>query len=143
MQHPSCNGFTLIELSIVLVIIGLIVGGVLVGRDLIYAAQWRRTMSDIEQFKTAITTFRGKYNCIPGDCPNAYDFFSANCGFNGAAGVNAAIDTSCTNMNNCNGNGNGVVEWSDSECGESVKMWQYLSLAGLVPGRFPVFANQF
>jgi prepilin-type N-terminal cleavage/methylation domain-containing protein len=47
------TGFTLIELSIVLVIIGLVVGGVLVGKDLIFAAQVRRAVSEAESFNTA------------------------------------------------------------------------------------------
>ena len=60
-------GFTLIELSIVLVIIGLIVGGVLVGQDLIKAAEVRATISQIERYNTAVNTFRGKYDALPGD----------------------------------------------------------------------------
>src|SRR6202167_3238935 len=63
----SQSGFTLIELSIVLVIIGLIVGGVLVGQDLIRAAEIRATISQIEKYNTAVNTFRGKFNAIPGD----------------------------------------------------------------------------
>ncbi len=69
------SGFTLIELSIVLVIIGLIAGGVLVGKDLINAAGVRATAADIEALKTATYAFKSKYNCLPGDCPNATDFF--------------------------------------------------------------------
>src|SRR5579883_2923623 len=65
------GGFTLIELSIVLVIIGLIVGGVLVGQDLIRAAQVRATISQIEKYNTAVNTFYGKYNALPGDIPAA------------------------------------------------------------------------
>jgi prepilin-type N-terminal cleavage/methylation domain-containing protein len=60
-------GFTLIELSIVLVIIGLIVGGVLVGQDLIRAAYIRAQISQIEKFNTAVNTFYGKYQALPGD----------------------------------------------------------------------------
>src|SRR4051812_37452108 len=55
-QHradASRSGFTLIELSIVLVIIGLVAGGVLVGREMIYAARIRATISQVEQFQTA------------------------------------------------------------------------------------------
>src|SRR6185312_11880077 len=61
------SGFTLIELSIVLVIIGLIVGGVLVGQDLIRAAEIRATVGQYEKYNAAINTFRSKYNGIPGD----------------------------------------------------------------------------
>jgi prepilin-type N-terminal cleavage/methylation domain-containing protein len=60
-------GFTLIELSIVLVIIGLIVGGVLVGQDLIKAAEIRATISQYEKYNAAMNTFRTKYNGMPGD----------------------------------------------------------------------------
>jgi prepilin-type N-terminal cleavage/methylation domain-containing protein len=74
MKHESlwdvdnkCRaGFTLIELSIVLVIIGLVVGGVLVGRDLICAAELRAQISQIEKYNTAVNTFYGKYGGLPG-----------------------------------------------------------------------------
>ena len=65
---PSMRaGFTLIEMSIVLVIIGLVVGGVLVGQDLIRAAYVRAQISQIEKFNTAVNTFYGKYGALPGD----------------------------------------------------------------------------
>src|ERR1700722_5890685 len=68
MHHPrSSSGFTLIELSIVLVIIGLIVGGILVGQDLIKAAEVRAQLSQIEKYNSAVNTFRAKFNAIPGD----------------------------------------------------------------------------
>jgi prepilin-type N-terminal cleavage/methylation domain-containing protein len=60
-------GFTLIEMAIVLVIIGLLVGGVLVGNDLIRAAGVRATISQIEKYNTAVNTFIGKYDAMPGD----------------------------------------------------------------------------
>jgi prepilin-type N-terminal cleavage/methylation domain-containing protein len=64
--------FNLIELSIVLVIIGLIVGGILVGRDLISAAAVRAQISQIEKYNQAVNTFRSKYGYLPGDIPDPY-----------------------------------------------------------------------
>src|ERR1700728_113591 len=65
------RGFTLIELSIVLVIIGLIVGGILVGQNLIAAAGVRATITQIEKFNTAANTFYNKFGYLPGDIPAA------------------------------------------------------------------------
>ena len=50
-----------------LVIIGLIVGGVLVGQDLIRAAETRAQITQFEKYQSAVNTFRGKFNAIPGD----------------------------------------------------------------------------
>lgn len=70
------HGFTLIELSIVLVIVGLIVGGVLTGQALIKAAQLRSDISQYEKIEIAANTFRVKYNCMAGDCKNASTLFT-------------------------------------------------------------------
>jgi prepilin-type N-terminal cleavage/methylation domain-containing protein len=60
-------GFTLVELAIVLVIIGLIIGGVLVGQDLIKAAELRAVSADIEKYNAAANTYRNRFNGLPGD----------------------------------------------------------------------------
>src|SRR5665213_3308988 len=79
--------FTLIELSIVLVIIGLIVGGILVGQDLIKAAEVRAQISQIEKYSSAVNTFRAKFAAIPGDMA----LITANqFGFSGTACTGAA-----------------------------------------------------
>lgn len=73
------HGFTLVELSIVIVIIGLIVGGIILGQELILAAAIRSQISQFEKLETALNTFRNKYNCFAGDCPIASTFFSGTC----------------------------------------------------------------
>jgi prepilin-type N-terminal cleavage/methylation domain-containing protein len=114
-QHTALGGFTLLELSIVLVIIGLIVGGILVGKDLIKAAELRNTASNFEKLKSAINAFRIKYNGVPGDMPNATDYWPA-------LGVAA------------NGNGNGFIDnWPI----ESAYPWAMLKEAGLFAGDNP------
>jgi len=61
------RGFTLVEISIVILIIGLLSAGILVGRDLIEAALVRAQIAQLEQFSTAVNTFRLKYGGYPGD----------------------------------------------------------------------------
>jgi prepilin-type N-terminal cleavage/methylation domain-containing protein len=123
------EGFTLIELSIVLVVIGLIIGAIFVGRDLIHAAELRATISQIEKLKSAVNTFKLKYNALPGDM-RASD----------AAAFGFAARTGGTG----DGNGNGFIEG----CGETASLggvglgcetvffWTDLAAAGLTPGSF-------
>lgn len=65
-QHTQ-SGFTLVELAIVLVIIGLIVASVLAGQDLIKSAELRATTKQYQEFQAAVNTFIGKFGGIPGD----------------------------------------------------------------------------
>ena len=135
-SRTSTKGFTLIELSIVLVIIGLITGGVLVGRDLIEAAKIRSVISDIEQIDTAVNTFRLKYNCIPGDCKNAARFgFRARSGFNCGDG-NGVISSAYAADNNDLLNFLEIARiiacFSFSGGDESQLFWSDLSRASLI-----------
>ena len=125
------KGFTLIELSIVLVIIGLIVGGVLVGQDLIKASEIRATVGQIEKYNSAVNTFRSKYNGLPGDLPiasaSAFGLFAMT---SGAVGL---------------GDGNGLLEGGSAAAtvglGETVAFWRHLSDANLVDGQMGTTGN--
>ena len=119
-QTAAEPGFTLIELSIVLVIIGLIVGGVLVGQDLIRAAEVRATIAQIEKYNTAVNTFRGKYDALPGDmnAASATTFgFSARGASPGMGDGNGVIEGSV------GGNGDGFIQG-----GETLAFWTDLSV---------------
>src|SRR5260370_12356418 len=72
------SGFTLLELSMVLVIIGLIIGGITVGANLIRAGQLQSVTKDVERFQQAILDFRDKYQSLPGDMPNAESFWGSD-----------------------------------------------------------------
>lgn len=111
-------GFTLIELSIVLVIIGLIVGGVLVGQDLIRAAEVRATVSQIEKYNTAVNTFRGKFNAIPGDMANStasqFGFSPSNCAATaGLRDGNGVIEGNAGSGSFLQGGGETGLFWND------------------------------
>jgi prepilin-type N-terminal cleavage/methylation domain-containing protein len=68
-MRKSRNGFTLVELSIVLVIIGLLIGGILVAQSMISAANITATVKQIGQFDAGVENFETKYGYLPGDAP--------------------------------------------------------------------------
>jgi len=63
------DGFTLVELSIVLVIIGLLIGGILVGQSMMETARITKTIKMLGQFDAGVENFKTKYNYLPGDAP--------------------------------------------------------------------------
>lgn len=117
------HGFSLVELSIVLVILGLLTGGILGGKSLIKAAELRAVGQEYENWQIAVKTFENKYAAIPGDMSNAEDFW-------GRSGVGDG--------KTWNGNGNGNINQAPSANthGEMFTFWQHLSLAGLIPGTY-------
>jgi prepilin-type N-terminal cleavage/methylation domain-containing protein len=135
-SQPKTAGFTLVEMSIVLVIISLVAGGVFAGATLVKTTQMRTSIMNITDFKTALSTFRERYDDIPGDMPNATDYWGAADGGNG-------IGADCGYLENldgltCNGNGNGIIEsWaSDVVVYEKLRAWQQLANAGLIKGQY-------
>jgi prepilin-type N-terminal cleavage/methylation domain-containing protein len=124
IARKQVEGLTLIELSIVLVIIGLLVGGVLTGRDLIQAARIRATISQYEKFQTAVNTFQVKYDALPGDLTTAQATM-----FNMLPLSRSSSSTT----------GNGILEEpvpAVNSTYEQVFFWSDLSTAGLIEGSF-------
>lgn len=76
-MKKDITGVSLIELAIVMVIVALLTGGVLAGKSLVKVTQINKLVSELNKTRLAYTNFVGKYNCKPGDCPNATTFFSA------------------------------------------------------------------
>jgi prepilin-type N-terminal cleavage/methylation domain-containing protein len=129
------HGFTLIELSVVLIIIGLVLGGILVGKDLIKAAEIRSLISQKQEYNTAANTFKEKYNYLPGDIPPSetaqLGFFTFTGSFAGKTG---------------RGNGNGIIEVTpniEQDCaGECGAFWRHLSDARLIAGNYGADSNK-
>jgi len=111
------SGFTLIEIAIVLVIIGLLLGGVLKGQELINSAKVKNLATDFRNIPVYIYGYQDKFKALPGDDKAAITHVAA------------------TN----NGNGDGVINgnWNDPTTGtttEAVNFWQDVRLAGLAAG---------
>ncbi len=114
------QGFTLIELAIVLVIIGLLLGGVLKGQELINSAKVKNMVSDLKNVQVFVYGYQDKYKALPGDDSKADTHVT---------GGTAATTGGTTN--------NGVIEgqWnSTTVTEESALFWQHVRLAGLAPG---------
>ena len=124
------RGFSLVELSIVLVILGLLTGGILAGQSLIRASELRAVSTEYQRYITAAQSFRDKYFAIAGDMPTATKFW----GDDNAVCPDAAIANGTPGT--CNGNGNGLVRIGSLEPYEQHRMWQQLALAGLIEGSY-------
>ncbi len=114
------SGFTLIEIAIVLVIIGLLLGGVLKGQELINSARVKNLATDFKNIPVFVYGYQDKFKSLPGD--------------------DAAVTTHITGSTLATTGGtpgNGVIEgaWnSTTATEESYLFWQHVRLAGLAPG---------
>jgi enoyl-CoA hydratase len=127
----TMNGFTLVELAITMVIIGLLIGGVLKGQQMIANARVTALTAQVQSYRAAHTTFRDVHQNLPGDMPNATTKLA-----------------DCTAANNCyNGNGDTMVgsitvNYSHDNQGASIALpavettmyWKHLLDAKLITG---------
>lgn len=132
MSHKSNSGFTLVELAISMIIIGLLIGGILKGQELVDSARARRLVSDLKTVEAATLAFYDSYKGMPGDMARATTRLP-----------------NCTAENFCmNGDGNGFVastggddfNWRNVIVGrathymESIQFWKQLAGVGLMGG---------
>lgn len=126
------SAFSLVELSIVLVILGLLTGGILAGQSLIRAAEVRSVTTEIGKLQSAVNGFRDKYMGLPGDITNATRFW----GDNNAQCPDAGIANGTPGT--CNGDGDGLMyrALAHNDTGEIFQAWNQLALAGLIEGSY-------
>lgn len=139
------SGFSLVELSIVLVVLGLLTGGILAGTSLIKAAKIHKTISTVESYQTAISTFRDKYGDLPGDMAEATEFWgNADTGAFGGECSNPRGDVGAGTQT-CNGNIDGRVgaafamgnmAGNHFQNYEMFRIWEHLANAGLIEGEY-------
>lgn len=109
-------GFTLIEMAVVLVIVGLLVGGIMAGQAMLRQSKLNKVTQEITSYLAAVKEFQTQYAGLPGDLPNAASYFS------GAA----------------SGNGNGKIGnfLPVTDYGEVFQAPYQLMRAGLITGNY-------
>ncbi|HET7200349.1 MAG TPA: prepilin-type N-terminal cleavage/methylation domain-containing protein [Burkholderiales bacterium] len=119
-------GFTLVEIAIVLVIIGLLLGGILKGQEMITQAKIKNVINDFNGVTTAVTSYQDRYRALPGDDPNATTRWTTQAP---ASGNGNGILAGLYNANDTTGSGG-----APAAAAESNLFWQHLRIAGFVPG---------
>lgn len=120
------KGFTLVEIAIVLVIIGLLMGGVLKGQELINSAKVKNLANDFRSISSFVYAYQDRFRALPGD---------DNAAVGHVAGVLATTPAGLVGNARISGNWNSVVQTD-----ETYLFWQHVRLAGLATGT-PVIGN--
>src|SRR5262245_57820242 len=108
----TSSGFTLVELSVVLVVIGLIIGSVVLGTGIMQNAKVTATANALQSIQSAVSTYNQNYNALPGDDSSAVAHFPTNGpavsgGGDGKIGATTLTDTFNPSATPAAGNGAG------------------------------------
>ncbi len=125
------KGFSLVELAIVLAIIGLLVGGVLAGSEMLRNSEVAAVATHFTTYESATKQFKDTYGYYPGDFPRATDIWGT------ASSCPGTVSTPSTDETTCDGDGDGTIEHlATASSQENMRAWQHLSNAGLIDGQF-------
>jgi prepilin-type N-terminal cleavage/methylation domain-containing protein len=113
------SGFTLIEIAIVLVIVGLLIGGVLKGQELITQAKIKSVVGDFTGTQTALYGYQDRYKQLPGNDPGAATRWTGATAGSGSGSI----------LGKYNDPSNTAIGTS-----ETPYFWQDLRLAGFIAG---------
>ena len=119
-------GFTLVEIAIVLVIIGLLLGGVLKGQELINSAKVKNLANDFRNIPLFIYGYQDKFKALPGD------HATANTAITGAANCTVTATTCVPGNGVINGTWNAAL--ADAATTETLMFWQHVRMAGFAAG---------
>jgi prepilin-type N-terminal cleavage/methylation domain-containing protein len=125
-KKASQAGFTLVEIAIVLVIIGLLLGGILKGQEMINQARIKNVINDFNGVVTAVNSYQDRYRALPGDDQNATARWTTQ---SPASGNGNGTVAGLYNANDTSGTGG-----APPAAAESNLFWQHLRIAGFVPG---------
>lgn len=119
------KGFTLVEIMIVLVIVGLLLGGALKTHEMVVNAKLKRIEISRADISTAVLAYKDRYKQLPGDHDSADQHFSIY-----TDGINDPLPAEI------NGNRNGTVDgsWNGAPNSETANFWKHLRAAELIGG---------
>jgi prepilin-type N-terminal cleavage/methylation domain-containing protein len=113
LKNNHNSGFSLVELAIVLIVIGLIIGGVLKGRELIESARLKSVLTQLNEYRVATGTFMDMFDALPGNYSEAKEYIHKDL---------------------LNGTGNGQIDGDGlAQNKEAGQFWAHLAAAGLIP----------
>lgn len=139
MPHISSekiNGFSLVELAIVITIIALLTGGVLTGQHLMKAADSRGIYTKAAEYIDSINKFNEKYQGLPGDLYNAITIWGPQ-----HATAATCQTTASSSPLTCNGDGDGHIGDTAATYYENFRAWQQLKNAGMIDGSYTGVTN--